>query len=65
MCSISNAMYFYNAQQQEPLSILLAPLDTQAAAVSEHVELYNNSGRVPSKIDPPVETLYEDEDHCR
>jgi hypothetical protein len=58
-------MCFYDAQRQEPLSILLAPLDTQAAAVSQHVELCNDSGRVPSKIDPPVGALYEDEDHRR
>lgn len=50
---------------EEPLSILLAPLDAQAAAVSEHVELYNDSGRVPSKVDPPVGALYEDEDRCQ
>lgn len=50
---------------EEPLSILLAPLGTQAAPVSQHVELYNDSGRVPSKIDPPVGAPYEDEDHRR
>ncbi|KAG2139110.1 acyl transferase/acyl hydrolase/lysophospholipase, partial [Suillus bovinus] len=50
---------------EESLSILLAPPDTQAAAMPEHVELYTDSGRVPSKIDPPVGVLYEDEDHCQ
>lgn len=58
-------MYFHKAQQQESLSILLAPPDTQAAARPEHVELYNDSGRIPSEIDPPVGALYEDEDHCQ
>ncbi|KAG2118289.1 acyl transferase/acyl hydrolase/lysophospholipase [Suillus cothurnatus] len=48
-----------------PLSTLLTPVDAQAAAMSDHVELYNDSGRVPSEIDPPVGTLYENEDHCQ
>ncbi|KAG1827986.1 acyl transferase/acyl hydrolase/lysophospholipase [Suillus variegatus] len=50
---------------EESLSILLAPPDTQAAARPEHVELYNDSGRIPSEIDPPLGALYEDEDHCQ
>lgn len=52
---------------EETLSILLPPLDTQleAAAMLEHVEPYNDTGRVPSKIDPPVGTFYEDADHCQ
>jgi hypothetical protein len=65
MCAVLNDMYFYKAQQQGPLSTLLTPVDAQAAAMSDHVELYNDSGRVPSEIDPPVGTLYENEDHCQ
>ncbi|KAG2148763.1 acyl transferase/acyl hydrolase/lysophospholipase [Suillus clintonianus] len=52
-------------EEQQLLSILLAPLDSQAATMSEHVERHNDSGRVPSKIDPPVGVLDEHEDHCQ